>query len=52
VSGLTAFRNTVGGRLVEPAAHFDSFDPFTAQPWASIPDDGAAEADAAVAALG
>jgi aldehyde dehydrogenase (NAD+) len=50
VSGLTAFRNTVGGRLVEPAAHFDSFDPFTAQPWASIPDDGAAEADAAVAA--
>lgn len=50
MSTLTAYRNTVGGRAVEPAARFDSIDPFTAQPWASIPDDGPAEADAAVAA--
>jgi aldehyde dehydrogenase (NAD+) len=47
---MTPFQNTVGGRAVRASATFESIDPFTTTPWASIPDDGAAEVDAAVAA--
>jgi (Z)-2-((N-methylformamido)methylene)-5-hydroxybutyrolactone dehydrogenase len=47
---LAAFQNTVNGRQVVPRASFESFDPFTGTPWASIPADGPLEVDAAVSA--
>lgn len=47
---LASFHNTVAGRLQPAAATFESFDPFTGKPWASIPLDGPAQVDAAVAA--
>lgn len=47
---LTGFRNTVAGRLQPVSATFESWDPYTGQPWALIPRDGPAEVDAAVAA--
>lgn len=50
MSALPIFRNTVGGREVEAPALFDSIEPYTTQPWAQIPDDGAEQVDSAVAA--
>ena len=47
---LTAFQNMVNGALVTPVATLDSFDPFTGQPWATIPADGAVQVNAAVGA--
>jgi aldehyde dehydrogenase (NAD+) len=47
---MKSFQNMVGGRQVEAARTFESFDPYTGKPWALIPADGAAEVDAAVAA--
>lgn len=47
---LTAFRNTVAGAEVGATATFESFDPFTAKPWASIPADGPDQVNKAVAA--
>ena len=47
---LTAFRNTVAGAEVAATATFESFDPFTAKPWALIPADGPDQVNAAVAA--
>ncbi len=42
----------IGGTTVAPAGgdYFDSFNPFTGQPWARVARGGAADADAAVAA--
>jgi aldehyde dehydrogenase (NAD+) len=50
MTALTGFRNTVGGRLQPVSATFESFDPFTGKAWATIPLDGPAEVDRAVAA--
>lgn len=47
---LTAFRNTVNGAETAPRATLESFDPFTGQPWATIPADGADQVNEAVAA--
>ena len=47
---LIAFRNTVAGGEVAATATFESFDPFTAKPWALIPADGPDQVNAAVAA--
>ena len=47
---LTAFRNTVAGAEVAATATFESFDPFTAKPWALIPADGPDQVNKAVAA--
>lgn len=47
---MEIFENTVGGRRVPIRTSFASFDPFTGRPWASIPADGPAEVEAAVAA--
>ncbi|CAM5362613.1 aldehyde dehydrogenase (NAD+)/betaine-aldehyde dehydrogenase [Aquamicrobium terrae] len=47
---LVTFQNTVGGQLQPVADTFETYDPFTGQPWALIPRDGKAEVDAAVAA--
>src|SRR5271170_3743882 len=47
---LTAFANTVGGRSVQPVNTFDSFDPFTGRPWATIPASTREDVDDAVAA--
>lgn len=46
---MERFSNTVNGRQVAARASFESFDPYTGQPWALIPADGPAEVDAAVA---
>lgn len=41
----------IGGDLVRPTDRlFDSVDPYTAQPWATVPQASAAEVDAAVEA--
>ncbi len=50
MTGRSIFKNTVGGREIEPASYFDSYNPFTGTPWAGIPDDGPEAADVAVAA--
>ena len=47
---LVAFSNTVNGRRDAGRAAFESFDPFTGQPWATIPHGTAQDVDAAVAA--
>jgi acyl-CoA reductase-like NAD-dependent aldehyde dehydrogenase len=47
---LNAFRNTVAGGEVAATATFESFDPFTAKPWALIPADGPDQVIKAVAA--
>lgn len=47
---LTAFSNTVAGVEVAATATFESFDPFTAKPWALIPADGPDQVNKAVAA--
>lgn len=52
MSKLTAFRNTVAGRVVSAGgrAVLESFDPFTGKPWATIPRCGPQDVDSAVAA--
>ncbi len=47
---MERFFNTVNGAQVPARASFESFDPYTGQPWALIPADGADQVDAAVAA--
>ena len=47
---LTSFSNTVAGVEVAATATFESFDPFTAKPWALIPADGPDQVNKAVAA--
>lgn len=46
------FLNTIGGKGAEAAdgATFESYDPYTGQPWTRIPRCGAVDVDAAVAA--
>jgi acyl-CoA reductase-like NAD-dependent aldehyde dehydrogenase len=47
---LVTFENTVAGRLQSAEKTFQSFNPFTGEPWALIPQNGSAEVDQAVAA--
>src|SRR5580698_9438297 len=49
---MQAFLNTVGGRKVGAAGGqvFESFNPFTGKPWATIPRCGADDVAAAVEA--
>ncbi len=47
---LTAFQNTVGGRLQAAGETFESFDPFTGKAWATIPKGTTADVEAAVEA--
>jgi acyl-CoA reductase-like NAD-dependent aldehyde dehydrogenase len=47
---LTRFQNTIAGQLQPVTGTFETYDPFTGQPWGLIPLDGAAQVDAAVAA--
>ena len=46
---MDRFFNTVNGEQAAARAAFESFDPYTGQPWALIPADGPNEVDAAVA---
>ena len=46
---MERFFNTVGGQQAPAKATFESFDPYTGQPWALIPADGRDQVDAAVA---
>ncbi|WP_333814184.1 aldehyde dehydrogenase [Tabrizicola sp.] len=46
---MERFFNTVGGQQAPAKATFESFDPYTGQPWALIPADGKDQVDAAVA---
>ncbi|MBI1173521.1 aldehyde dehydrogenase family protein [bacterium] len=46
---MERFFNTVNGRQVAAVSTFESFDPYTGQPWALIPADGPDQVDAAVA---
>lgn len=48
--GLERYLNIVNGVPVEPSSEIASYDPYTGQPWASIPRCGQTEVDAAVAA--
>ena len=47
---MITFENIVRGKAIKPASSFESFDPFTGEPWALIPNDGQAQVDDAVAA--
>lgn len=48
---LPLFTNTIGGkRAGERASSFPTYDPFTGEPWALIPDCGPADVDSAVGA--
>ena len=49
---LEKFRMHIDGAWVEPASggYFESFNPFTAQPWALIPRGNAEDAERAVEA--
>jgi len=51
-AALQDFANIVGGQPVsaQSGETFDSFDPFTGEPWARIPRCGAADVDVAVTA--
>lgn len=46
---MERFLNTVNGARVAAKATFESYDPYTGQPWALIPADGPDQVDAAVA---
>jgi acyl-CoA reductase-like NAD-dependent aldehyde dehydrogenase len=50
MSVLQSFLNTVQGKPVAATSTFESFDPFTGAPWASVPRDGPRQVDAAVGA--
>jgi len=47
---MHAYKNTVGGKSVTPTDTFESFNPYTGEPWALIPNDGNEQVDTAVAA--
>jgi (Z)-2-((N-methylformamido)methylene)-5-hydroxybutyrolactone dehydrogenase len=49
---LTRYQLHIGGRWVEPAGkgYFPSYNPFTQEPWAEIPQAGPEDVKAAVAA--
>jgi aldehyde dehydrogenase (NAD+) len=49
---LETFRNLIGGKYVDAAsgATFETQNPYTGQPWATLPDSGTEDVDAAVAA--
>ncbi|WP_217569794.1 aldehyde dehydrogenase [Mesorhizobium sp. GbtcB19] len=46
----TAFRNYIDGQFAEPASTFDSIDPSTGLPWATMPAATTADVDRAVEA--
>ncbi|MBZ9819929.1 aldehyde dehydrogenase [Mesorhizobium sp. CA4] len=46
----TAFRNYIDGRFAEAASSFDSIDPSTGLPWATMPAASVADVDRAVEA--
>ncbi|MBZ9848339.1 aldehyde dehydrogenase [Mesorhizobium sp. CA14] len=46
----TAFRNYIDGRFTEPASTFESIDPSTGLPWATMPAASVADVDRAVEA--
>lgn len=46
----TAFRNYIDGRFTEPSSTFDSMDPSTGLPWATMPAASVADVDRAVEA--
>ena len=50
--GLQRYRMYIGGEWVEAASGetFESFDPYTAKPWALIPRGGAEDSELAVEA--
>src|SRR5688572_1114025 len=52
MAGLQKFRALIGGQWVESAGGewFESFNPYTGQPWALIPRCGRADAHLAVEA--
>lgn len=50
MTALVRFANTIGGAAQRDDATFESFDPYTGQPWALIPRCGPSEVDQAVAA--
>ena len=50
MTDLTTFQNTIGGQKTDARAFFESFDPFTGQPWARIPRCDSTDVDAAVGA--
>lgn len=49
---MQTYQHFIGGEYVDPASGiwFDSFDPYTGQPWARIPQGTAADVDRAVSA--
>lgn len=47
---MERFLNTVNGVRIAAKATFESYDPYTGQPWALIPADGPDQVDQAVAA--
>jgi aldehyde dehydrogenase (NAD+) len=52
VQGLATYKMYIGGEWVEPASgeYFESFNPYTAKPWARIARGGPADVDRAVEA--
>src|SRR5262245_33098353 len=50
MSSLTRFANLVGGAAPSTAATFETFDPYSGQPWALVPRCGADDVDQAVGA--
>ncbi|TPI11614.1 aldehyde dehydrogenase [Mesorhizobium sp. B4-1-3] len=46
----TVFRNYIDGQFIEPASSFDSVDPSTGLPWATMPAASTADVDRAVEA--
>lgn len=52
IGELTTYELAIGGRRVPSAsgATFETINPFSGEPWARVPDAGAADVDAAVAA--
>ncbi|TIV77056.1 MAG: aldehyde dehydrogenase family protein, partial [Mesorhizobium sp.] len=46
----TGFRNYIDGQFTEPASSFDSIDPSTGLPWATMPAATIADVDRAVEA--
>jgi len=50
MTALAKYSNVVNGVARTPAATFESFDPYTGEPWALVPRCGADEVDQAVTA--
>ena len=47
---MIKFQNTVAGKVTEANESFESYDPYSGEPWALIPKEGKSEVDVAVAA--